>query len=92
MPTTRLPPEGPVPLPVVTMGTRWAVDGLSRLSHQGRDLVGEVLVVGLEGPDAQDGPEDLVGLGSTTFPRVHEEHQVDLRLPVELEDHEYPLP
>ena len=36
--------------------------------HEGRDLVAEFLILGLEGPIREDLPEDLVGLGSPTHP------------------------
>ena len=55
---------------------------------EGRQLLGEVLVVRLEGPTREELPEDLVGLCASTLSRVTEEHEVHLRFPVELEDHE----
>lgn len=45
----------------------------------------EVQVFRTEGPVRQEEPEDLVRLGATRLPGVREEHEVHLRLPVQLE-------
>ena len=79
----------PVPLPPpgtpVTMACGRALEALPRFAHEVRDLVREVLVLALEGPDGQDVPEDLVGLGAPGGPEVREEQEVPDGLVVQLE-------
>ena len=56
--------------------------------HEARDLVGDVLVVGLEGPDRQEVPEDLIRLGPACLRKLGEEQEAHLGLAVQLEGHE----
>jgi hypothetical protein len=49
------------------MSSRWPVDEPASSFDQGTRLVGEVLVLGLQGPDGQEAPEDLVGLCSASL-------------------------
>ena len=84
----RFPQLLPPPPPAVLVVLRRAVEVPAGLEDHVGHLVGEVLVLGLEGPDGEELPEDLVGLASTCKSQMGEEHEVRLRLPVELEDHE----
>ena len=52
--------------------------------HRGA-LVAEVLVVGFEGPDGQELPQDFVGFATADVSLMGEEHVVQLSLPVKLE-------
>ena len=63
-----------------------ALEALPRFAHEVRDLVREVLVLALEGPDGQEVPEDLVGTGSPMLRGLSQEDHFDLRLLIELED------
>ena len=58
---------------------------LAGQGHHGGRLVAEVLVIGLEGPDGQEVPQDLVGLTTTDFSSMGEEHEVNLSFPIKLE-------
>ena len=68
------------------MVQRRPVDVPARLVHHRGALVAEVLVVGLEGPDGQELPEDLVGFAAADLSLMGEEHEVQLSLRVKLED------
>ena len=76
----------PRPAPAVVVVLRRPVDVPARLVHHRGALVAEVLVVGLEGPDGQELPEDLVGFAAADLSLMGEEHEVQLSLPVKLED------
>ena len=67
------------------MAHRRALEGLAGLAHEVRALVAEIQVVTLEGPDTQEGPEDLVGLGTPGEAHLREEHEVPDGLGVKLE-------
>ena len=58
----------------------------ARLVHHRGALVAEVLVVGPEGPDGQELPQDFVGFATADISLMGEEHEVQLSLPVKLED------
>ena len=58
----------------------------ARLVHHRGALVAEVLVVGFDGPDGQELPQDFVGLATADVNLMGEEHEVQLSLPVKLED------
>ena len=58
----------------------------ARLVHHRGALVAEVLVVGPEGPDGQELPQDFVGFATADLSLMGEEHEVQLSLPVKLED------
>ena len=62
------------------------VDVPARLVHHRSALVAEVLVIGFEGPDGQELPQDLVGFATPDLSLMGEEHEVQLNLPVKLED------
>ena len=57
----------------------------ARLVHHRGALVAEVIVVGLEGPDGQELPQDFVGFATADLSLMGEEHEVQLSLPVKLE-------
>ena len=83
----------PIALPLPVHEVRccpfgWSIDEPPVLVDQLGHLVREVLVVCLEGPDAQEGPHDLVGLGPAGFTSLSEEQEVQLALLVQLEGHE----
>ena len=48
-------------------------------------LVAEVLVIGFEGPDGQELPQDPVGLATADLSLLGEEHEVQFSFPVKLE-------
>ena len=58
----------------------------ARFVHHRGALVAEVLVVGPEGPDGQELPQDFVGFATADLSLMGEEHEVQLSLPVKLED------
>ena len=58
----------------------------ARLVHHRGALVAELLVVGPDGPDGQELPQDFVGFATADFSLMGEEHEVQLSLPVKLED------
>ena len=67
------------------MVLRRPVDVPARLVHHRGALVAEVLVVGPDGPDGQELPQDLDGFATADLSLMGEEHEVQLSLPVKLE-------
>ena len=75
----------PRPAPAVVVVLRRPVDVPARLVHHRGALVAEVLVVGPEGPDGQELPQDFVGFATADFSLMGEEHEVQLSFAVKLE-------
>ena len=88
----RLTIPRPRPAPHVTMVLRQPVKELAGQGHHGGRLVAEVLVIRLEGPDGQEVPQDVVGLTTTDFPLMGEEHELHLSFPIKLEAPRDPEP
>ena len=68
------------------MVLRRPVEEPARIVHHRGALVAELLVVGPDGPDGQELPQDFVGLATADFALMGEEHDVQCCLPVKLED------
>ena len=64
---------------------RRPVEEPARIVHHRCALVAELLVIGPDGPDGQELPQDFVGLATADFALMGEEHDVQCCLPVKLE-------
>ena len=82
----------PAPPPEVLMVSRGPVEPATCPVDLRGHLVREVLIARIQGPLAQEVPQDLIGHGTAHEARVRQEHHVDLRFPVELEDPEDEVP
>ena len=82
----------PVPPVSISMASRRAIKVPSCPSHLIGHLVAEVLVGVNQGPVAHQVPHELVGMASPDVPRMHQEHQVQLGLLIQLQDLEDEVP
>ena len=68
------------------MGDRRTFDGLAGMTHEARGLVAEVHVLPLEGPDGQEGPQDLVGEGTPRGTLLSQAKEVHCGSLIDLQD------